>query len=272
MASRDVVLRRWEHSTGRSGASGACGTVVRNLYLTYLTTKQPCFHSFPCRVAPKRPLVYSRSVSRDDRRRVRYESRRHSGGAEEAAGGFICVSTIRRSRISILPGPLSSSWVVNSRHDARATYTAKPQTTAQLEAASSWTREAGGASRAIVTVPAMRPRALLGASCESNGSKEKTLKSGVVGSRALAGQRLKQADFTFQDPSRGSGTTTHVPSADPRTLQLHLRDFPFSPPPPPLFAPLQARTKARRRQRAHTILHPTFFTRKSSLLILVKKI
>ena len=48
----------------------------------------------------------------------------------------------------------------------------------------------------------MRPRALLGASCESNGSKEKTLKSGVVGSRALAGQRLKQADFTFQDPSR----------------------------------------------------------------------
>ena len=91
---------------------------------------------------------------------------------------------------------------MNSRHDARATYTAKPQTTAQLEAASSWTREAGGASKAIGTVPAMRPRALLGASCESNGSKEKTLKSGVVGSRALAGQRLKQADFTFQDPSR----------------------------------------------------------------------
>ena len=25
-------------------------------FLTYLTTKQPCFHSFPCRVAPKRPL------------------------------------------------------------------------------------------------------------------------------------------------------------------------------------------------------------------------
>ena len=91
---------------------------------------------------------------------------------------------------------------MNSRHDARATYTAKPQTTAQLEAASSWTREAGGASKAIGTVPAMRPRALLGASCESNGSKEKTLKSGAVGSRALAGQRLKQADFTFQDPSR----------------------------------------------------------------------
>ena len=89
MASRDVVLRRWEHSTGMSGASGACVTVVGNSYLTYLTTKKPCFHSFPCRVAPKRPLVYSRSVSRDDRRRVRYESRRHSGGAEEAAGGFI---------------------------------------------------------------------------------------------------------------------------------------------------------------------------------------
>ena len=35
-------------------------------------------------------------------------------------------------------------------HDARATYTAKPQATAQLEAASSWTREAGGASRAKV--------------------------------------------------------------------------------------------------------------------------
>ena len=87
---------------------------------------------------------------------------------------------------------------------------------------------------AIGTVPAMRPRALLGASCESNGSKEKTLKSGAVGSRVLAGQRLKQADFTFQDPSRGFRTTTHVPSADPRTLQLHLRDFPFSPPPPPL--------------------------------------
>ena len=159
---------------------------------------------------------------------------------------------------------------MNSRHDARATdmYTAKPQTRAQLEAASSWTREAGGAVSAIGTVPAMRPRALLGASCESNGSKEKTLKSGVVGSRALAGQRLKQADFTFQDPSRGSGTTTHVPSADPRTLQLHLRDFPFSPPPPPLFAPLQARTEeARRPQRAHTILHPAFFTRKSCLCI-----
>jgi hypothetical protein len=142
---------------------------------------------------------------------------------------------------------------VNSRHDARATYTAKAQTTAQLEAASSWTREAGGALSAIGMVPAMRPRALLGASCEGNDSKEKTLKSGVVGSRALAGQGLKQADFTFQDPSRGSGTTTHVPSADPRTLQLHLRDFPFSPPPPPLFAPLQARTKARRRQRARTL-------------------
>ena len=121
---------------------------------------------------------------------------------------------------------------MNSRHDARATYTAKPQTTAQLEAASSWTREAGGASRAIVTVPAMRPRALLGASCEGNGSKEKTLKSGIVGPRALAGQGLTQANFTFRDPSRGSGTTTHVPSADPRTLQLHLREFPFSPPSP----------------------------------------
>ena len=155
---------------------------------------------------------------------------------------------------------------MNSRHDARATYTAKPQTTAQLEAASSWTREAGGASKAIGTVPAMRPRALLGASCESNGSKEKTLKSGIVGSRALAGQGLTQANFTFRDPSRGSGTTMHVPSADPRTLQLHLHEFPFSPPSTPLFAPLQARTEARRPQRAHTILHPTFFTRKSSLL------
>ena len=131
---------------------------------------------------------------------------------------------------------------MNSRHDARATYTAKPQTTAQLEAASSWTREAGGASKAIGTVPAMRPRALLGASCESNGSKEKTLKSGIVGSRALAGQGLAQANFTFRDPSRGSGTTMHVPSADPRTLQLHLHEFPFSPPSTPLFAPLQART------------------------------
>ena len=91
-------------------------------------------------------------------------------------------------------------------------------------------------------------------------SKEKTLKSGVVGSRALAGQGLTQANLTFRDPSRGSGTTTHVPSADPRTLQLHLRDFPFSPPPPPFFAPLQARTKARRPERAHTtIIHPTFF-------------
>ena len=123
---------------------------------------------------------------------------------------------------------------MNSRHDARATYTAKPQTTAQLEAASSWTREAGGASKAIGTVPAMRPRALLGASCESNGSKEKTLKSGIVGSRALAGQGLTQANFTFRDPPRGSGTTTHAPSADPRTLQLHLREFPFSPPSTPL--------------------------------------
>ena len=63
------------------------------------------------------------------RRRVRYERRRHGRGAEEAAGGFSCFSTIRRSRISILPGPLSSSRIVNSRHDARATYTAKPQTT-----------------------------------------------------------------------------------------------------------------------------------------------
>ena len=161
---------------------------------------------------------------------------------------------------------------MNSRHDARATYTAKPQATAQLEAASLWTREAGGASRAISMLPAMRLRALLGASCESNGSKEKTLKSGIVGSRALAGQGLTQANFTFRDPPRGSGTTTHAPSADPRTLQLHLREFPFSPPSTPLFAPLQARTEARRPQRAHTILHPTFFTRKSSLLILVKKI
>ena len=81
-------------------------------------------------------------------------------------------------------------------------------------------------------MPAMRPRALLGASCESNGSKEKTLKSGIVGPRALAGQGLTQANFTFRDPSRGSGTTMHVPSADPRTLQLHLREFPFSPPSP----------------------------------------
>ena len=144
--------------------------------------------------------MYSHSVSRDNRRRVRYERRRHGRGAEEAAGGFSCFSTIRRSRISILPGPLSSSRIVNSRHDARATYTAKPQTTAQLEAASSWTREAGGASKAIGTVPAMRPRALLGASCESNGSKEKTLKSGIVGPRALAGQGLTQANFTFRDP------------------------------------------------------------------------
>ena len=242
-------------------------------FLTYLTTKQPCFHSFPCRVAPNRPLVYSRSVSRDNRRRVRYESRRHGRGAEEAAGGFICVSTIRRSRISILPGPLSSSWVVNSRHDARATYTAKPQTTAQLEAASSWTREAGGASKAIGTVPAMRPRALLGASCESNGSKEKTLKSGIVGPRALAGQGLTQANFTFRDPPRGSGTTTHAPSADPRTLQLHLRDFPFSPPPPPPFCATSGTHKGTKTAaRAHTTLQPTFFTRKSGLLILVKKI
>ena len=64
------------------------------------------------------------SVSRDNRRRVRYESRRRGRGAEEAAGGFSCFSTIRRSRISILPGPLSSSRIVNSRHAARATYTA----------------------------------------------------------------------------------------------------------------------------------------------------
>ena len=60
----------------------------------------------------------------------------------------------------------------------------------------------------------MRPRALLGASCESNGSKEKTLKSGVVGSRALAGQRLKQADFTFQDPSRAR----ELPRTYPRRI------------------------------------------------------
>ena len=46
-----------------------------------------------------------------------------------------------------------------------------------------------------------------------------------VGSRALAGQRLKQADFTFRDPSRGSGTTTHVPSADPGS------PHPAAPPP-----------------------------------------
>ena len=231
---------------------------MRNSFLTYLTTKQPCFHSFPCRVAPKRPLVYSRSVSRDNRRRVRYESRRHGRGAEEAAGGFSCVSTIRRSRISILPGPLSSSRVVNSRRGACATCTAKPHTTAQLGAASSWTREAGGASRAIGTVLSMRPRALLGASCESNGSKGKTLKPGVVGPRALAGQRLKQADFTFHPPSRGSGTATHVPSADPRTLQLHLSDFPLSPgyPPPPLpfLRHFRHPRKARRPQRAYIVL------------------
>ena len=188
------------------------------------------------------------------RRRVRYERRRHGRGAEEAAGGFSCFSTIRRSRISILPGPLSSSRIVNSRHDARATYAAKPQTSAQLEAASSWTREAGGASRAIVTVPAMRPRALLGASCESNGSKEKTLKSGVVGSRALAGQGLTQANFTFRDPSRGSGTTTHVPSADPRTLQLHLREFPFSPPSPPPFARIHVHARAHEDGNARTLV------------------
>ena len=38
-----------------------------------------------------------------------------------------------------------------------------------------------------VTAPAMRPRALLGASCEGNGSKEKTLKSGIVGSKGGGG-------------------------------------------------------------------------------------
>ena len=159
---------------------------------------------------------------------------------------------------------------MNSRHDARATYTAKPQTTAQLEAASSWTREAGGASKAIGTVPAMRPRALLGASCESNGSKEKTLKSGAVGSRVLAGQRLKQADFTFQDPSRGFGTTTHVPSADPRTLQLHLREFPFSPgyPPPPLpfLRHFRHPRKARRPQRAYIVLRSSYPRRRPCFL------
>ena len=209
-------------------------------------------------------FLSSRRPAREDpgmsyfRRRVRYERRRHGRGAEEAAGGFSCFSTIRRSRISILPGPLSSSRIVNSRHDARATYTAKPQTTAQREAASSWTREAGGASKAIGTVPAMRPRALLGASCESNGSKEKTLKSGIVGSRALAGQGLAQANFTFRDPSRGSGTTMHVPSADPRTLQLHLRDFPFSPPPSPPLPESTTRTRARRRQRACTVLRSSY--------------
>jgi hypothetical protein len=119
-----------------------------------------------------------------------------------------------------------------------------PETPSSSPLFSSGLAAAGGASRAIVTVPAMRPRALLGASCESNGSKEKTLKSGVVGSRALAGQGLTQANFTFRDPSRGSGTTMHVPSADPRTLQLHLREFPFSPPSTPLFAPLQERKGA----------------------------
>ena len=113
-------------------------------------------------------------------------------------------------------------------------------------------------------VLSMRPRALLGASCESNGSKGKTLKPGVVGPRALAGQRLKQADFTFRPPSRGSGTTTHVPSADPRTLQLHLSDFPFSPgyPPPPLpflrhFRHARS-TKARRPQRACIVLRSSY--------------
>ena len=111
-------------------------------------------------------------------------------------------------------------------------------------------------------VLSMRPRALLGASCESNGSKEKTLKSGAVGSRVLAGQRLKQADFTFQDPSRGFRTTTHVPSADPRTLQLHLRDFPFSPPPSPLLPESTTRTRARRRQRAYIALRNSYPRRK----------
>ena len=141
---------------------------------------------------------------------------------------------------------------------ARSKTAARAHYPSPYEAASSWTREAGGASKAIVTVPAMRPRALLGASCESNGSKEKTLKSGAVGSRALAGQRLKQADFTFQDPSRGFGTTTHVPSADPRTLQLHLRDFPFSPPPPPPLPESITHTRARRRQRAYTVLRCSY--------------
>ena len=46
MASRDAVFRRWEHDTGMSGASGACGTVVGNSYLTYLTTKKLAFILF----------------------------------------------------------------------------------------------------------------------------------------------------------------------------------------------------------------------------------
>ena len=92
--------------------------------------------------------------------------------------------------------------------------------------------------------PPLTPRALL--------------TSGAVGSRALAGQRPKQADFTFRDPSRSSGTTTHVPSADPRTLQLHLRDFPFSPPPSPPLPESTTRTRARRRQRAYTVLRCSY--------------
>ena len=204
-------------------------------------------------------MVYSRIVSRDNRRRVRYESRRHGRGAEEAAGGFICVSTIRRSRISILPGPLSSSWVVNSRHDARATYTAKPQTTAQLEAASSWTREAGGASRAIVTVPAMRPRALLGASCESNGSKEKTLKSGVVGSRALAGQRPTQANFTFRDtPPVAREPPRTYPRRIPAPCSSTSVNFRFRLLQPPFCQNPCTRTRARRRQRAYIVLRSSY--------------
>ena len=171
------------------------------------------------------------------RRRVRYERRRHGRGAEEAAGGFSCFSTIWRSRISILPGPLSSSRIVNSRHDARATYAAKPQTSAQLEAVSSWTREAGGASRAIVTVPAMRPRALLGASCESNGSKEKTLKSGIVGPRALAGQGLTQANFKRILPSETPPAAREPPRTYPRRIpapcsstSMNFRFRPLQPP------------------------------------------
>ena len=92
-------------------------------------------------------------------------------------------------------------------------------------------------------LPAMRPRALLGASCESNGSKEKTLKSGAVGSRALAGQRLKQADFTFQDPSRARELPRTYLRRIPAPCSSTFVIFRFRLLHPPLFAPLQARTK-----------------------------
>ena len=127
---------------------------------------------------------------------------------------------------------------------------------------------------AIGTVPAMRPRALLGASCESNGSKEKTLKSGVVGSRALAGQRLKQADFTFQDPSRARELPRTYLRRIPAPCSSTFVIFRFRLLHPPFLRHFRhaRRTKARRPQRAHTIINPAFFTRKSSLLIIAKNI